>query len=85
MRKTFLLQSMTLLAQDLASVSYFPSEAEEGIDGHRGDEMFQKLFYSTSVCFDSSGLEWKLKRYAREKLDLVKDEDTGSLVLSCSV
>jgi len=73
------------LAQDLASVSYFPAGAEEGIDGHRGDEMFQKLFYSTSVCFDSSGLEWKLKRYAREKLDLVKDEDTGSLVLSCSV
>ena len=64
-------------------MSYFPAGAEEGIE--RGDEMFQKLFYSTSVCFDSSGLEWKLKRYAREKLELVKDENTGSLVLSCSV
>merc|ERR1711971_800647 len=72
------------LIKDLASVSYFPSEAEEGIDSHRGDEMFKKLFYSTSVCFDSSGLEWKLKRYAREKLELVKNENTGSLNLSCS-
>ena len=67
-------------------MSYFPAGGEEGIDGgSRGDEMFQKLFYSTSVCFDSSGLEWKLKRYAREKLELVKEENTGSLVLSCSV
>ena len=46
--------------------------------------MFKKLFYSTGVCFDSAGREWRLKRFARENLDLVESDDTGEISLACA-
>ena len=59
-------------------------ESEERVDIYWGDLMFQKLFYSTSVCFDSSGLEWKLKRFARDHLSIIEIAQTGKFIVSCT-
>ena len=75
----------SLLLKDLAQLSDFADlEAENLIDGSSDDRMFRKLFYATSVCFDNSGLEWRLKRFARSKLNIIEDEERSHKMLSCA-
>jgi len=75
------------LIKDLAVVSDFEDvdvDSEERVDIYWGDAMFKKLFYSTSVCYDSEGLEWKLKRFARDHLDIIEIAQTGKSIVSCT-
>jgi len=74
------------LIKDLASIADFEHlELTKEIvfhDSRYGDLMFKKLFYSSSVCYDSFGKEWRLKRFSRENLEVVT---SGSeTFLSCT-
>lgn len=61
------------MIKDLASIADFEHlELSREIHESRfGDLMFKKIFYSSSVCYDSFGKEWRLKRFARDNLEVV--------------
>lgn len=73
------------MLKDLAQLAdYADLDLENLIDEPSDDKMFSKLFYATSVCFDNSGLEWRLKRFARLSLNIIEDEERNHKILSCS-
>ena len=47
------------------------------------DVMFQKLFFSTAVCTDQSGLQFRLRRFARKVLVVETEEETGEKHVVC--
>ena len=73
-----------ILLQELATLTdfdYLTPKAD--LDYTWEDLMFQKLFYSTAVCIDQSGLQFRLRRFARKALVVETEEETGDKHVVC--
>ena len=44
------------------------------------DMTFPRLFYSSGVCRDQAGLEYRLRARARQMLDVMTDGDTQTVI-----
>ena len=53
------------------------------LDQTGSDRIFQKLFYSSGVCSDPAGLEFRLRARARQVLRVEMDQETGERVVRC--
>ena len=70
--------------QDLASrTDYDHLVPAVELDQTGSDRMFQKLFYSSGVCSDQAGLEFRLRARARQLLRVETDQETGEKVVRC--
>ena len=70
--------------QELATLTDFDYlKPEADLDFPLEDLMFQKLFYSTAVCTDQSGLQFRLRRFARKVLVVETEEETGDKHVVC--
>ena len=72
------------MLQELASLTDFDYlKPSADLDYTWADLMFQKLFYSTAVCTDQSGLQFRLRRFARKALVVEREEETGEKHVVC--
>ena len=72
------------MLQELASLTDFDYlKPSADLDYTWADLMFQKLFYSTAVCTDQSGLQFRLRRFARKVLMVETEEETGDKHVVC--
>ena len=72
------------MLQELATLTDFDYlKPEADLDYTWADLMFQKLFYSTAVCTDQTGLQFRLRRFARKVLVVEAEEESGDKHVVC--
>ena len=73
------------MLQELATLTDFDYLKPEADLDYTWEEFqkFQKLFYTTAVCNDQSGLQFRLRRFARKALVVETEEETGDKHVVC--
>ena len=84
MRQKCCSDSENVFLQALATLTDFDYlKTSAYVDFTWEDVMFQKLFYSTAVCTDQSGLQFRLRRFARKVLAVETEEESGEKHVVC--